>query len=189
MNQKGFSPLFIILSIILTLIIAGSAYYFGKSKPKNPVTGSLTPQPTQNQEDLERERLSRDNRRIADFSNIQAAFKYGNITLFCKEINNSQPWCYGTSIKDGKESDGSGWVKADLKEQNIFIVPSLPLDPINDQLHHYTYCADKIGWEINTVLETTQYLEKMKDDGGDNPGRYEVGSNLQLIDTDSQCSY
>lgn len=50
-NQKGFSPLFIILGIILIIGIAGGIYYFGKtqspkSQPKNLVTTSLSPQLT-----------------------------------------------------------------------------------------------------------------------------------------------
>lgn len=52
MNQKGFSPLFIILGIILVVGIAGGAYYFGKSQsvkpvvlPSPPTVTSQTPQP------------------------------------------------------------------------------------------------------------------------------------------------
>lgn len=59
MNQKGFSPLIIILGIFLVIGIAGGAYYFGKSQsvkpevlpsPKSAVTSqapkpTLTPQP------------------------------------------------------------------------------------------------------------------------------------------------
>ncbi len=53
MNQKGFSPLVIILGIILIIGIAGGAYYFGKSQTKkpeassspNPMVVSQTPQP------------------------------------------------------------------------------------------------------------------------------------------------
>lgn len=46
MNQKGFSPVFILLGIILISSIAGGSYYFGKSqaykpRPQNPV---ITPQ-------------------------------------------------------------------------------------------------------------------------------------------------
>lgn len=51
MNQRGFTPLFIILGIALVIGIAGGAYYLGKTQiPKqqsqNPVVNSQTPQPT-----------------------------------------------------------------------------------------------------------------------------------------------
>lgn len=51
MNQKGFSPLIIILGIILVIGIASGAYYFGKTqvpKPQsqNPVITSQIPQTT-----------------------------------------------------------------------------------------------------------------------------------------------
>lgn len=51
MDQKGSSPLFTILGIILVIGIAGGAYYFGKTQipkpqPYNPVVVSQTPQPT-----------------------------------------------------------------------------------------------------------------------------------------------
>ncbi len=43
MNQKGFTPLFIILGIILVIGIAGGAYYLGKYKLTN--NQPLIPQP------------------------------------------------------------------------------------------------------------------------------------------------
>lgn len=50
-SQKGFSPLFIILGIILVIGIVGGAYYLGKAQnpkpqPQNPVITSQTPKPT-----------------------------------------------------------------------------------------------------------------------------------------------
>lgn len=39
------------------------------------------------------------------------------------------------------------------------------------------------------VLESKDYMDKMKNDGGDDPNKYEVGSNLQLIGNNPQCQY
>lgn len=52
MNQKGFTPIIIILGIVLILGIVGGVYYFGKNFVKVPVSKpqvlvSSTPQPTQ----------------------------------------------------------------------------------------------------------------------------------------------
>lgn len=52
MNQKGFTPILIALGIVLILIVAGGAYYFGtiKNKPQsqiqNQVVTSATVQPS-----------------------------------------------------------------------------------------------------------------------------------------------
>lgn len=46
MNQKGFSPLLVILGIILAIGIAGGAYLLGKTQPQNSVVTSQTLQPT-----------------------------------------------------------------------------------------------------------------------------------------------
>lgn len=40
------------------------------------------------------------------------------------------------------------------------------------------FCADEIGWEIDTTLESKDHMEKMKKDKGNNDKKYEIGTNL-----------
>lgn len=68
------------------------------------------------------------------------------------------------------------WVPFKLK----FLNGPLPLDPLNNELNKYTYCTDGADWEINTVINSEKYVDKMAQDGGDNPKVFERGSKLTL---------
>ncbi len=138
---------------------------------------------------------SRDAARLTDLANLQQAINItiqeSNLpkvrTLCWGDLDKRYP-CFGSSLTDGRDSDGRGWVKVNLNSSAVSI-PTLPKDPTNNKTFHYFYCANADGWEINAVLESIQYASKMPDDGGDNPGRYEIGSNLSLIDKTAGCTF
>jgi hypothetical protein len=123
--------------------------------------------------------------------------------LFTKEQHGKFTWTlalYGTEASypvggSTRLADGTGWVKVSLGGQKSVSVPTLPVDPVNDSTYHYTYCADNDAWEIDTVLESDQQKPKQAADGGDQnatdtSGRFEVGSNLTLINaSDTPCAY
>lgn len=137
---------------------------------------------------IELTKRGRDAARLTDLANLQQA-----INVAAQEATSSGAaiLCSGTTApcsansNDGgpntRKSDGTGWVKVNLSSQKSVSVPTLPADPINDATYHYTYSSDGDGWELNAVLESTQYTDKMGIDGGDNTGVYEVGSDLTLI--------
>ncbi len=137
---------------------------------------------------------SRDAARLSDMANLQQAI---NISLQERESGNELSalcssgtfYCMGSSVSGGRAADGKGWVKVILNHTKAVSVPALPIDPVNDQEFHYVYCANKDGWEMNTVLESAQQKPKMGSDGGDNENRYEVGANLILIDKVPGCRY
>ncbi len=57
---------------------------------------------------------------------------------------------------------------------------SLPIDPINDATHYYEYIPGG-SWVVSASIESNKYLKQSAvSDGGANPARYEVGSNLSL---------
>lgn len=150
---------------------------------------------------LELTRRGRDAARLTDLANLQNAINVaiqeatgsGAVAILCK-ASGSYP-CEGSSNTGTRASDGSGWVKTDLSTTKSVSVPTLPIDPVNDATYHYKYCANNDAWEIDTVLESEQQKNKMKDDGGnenaiDTTGRYEVGSNLTLIAVSGgSCTY
>ena len=150
---------------------------------------------------LELTRRGRDAARLSDLANLQNAINVavqeatgsGAVAVLCKQ-SGTYP-CNGSSNTGTRVSDGTGWAKTDLSTQKSVSVPTLPIDPVNTVTYHYTYCADKDAWEIDTVLESDQQKGKMASDGGnenatDTTGRYEVGSNLSLIAASGgSCTY
>ncbi len=86
-----------------------------------------------------------------------------------------------TSAKGTSAADGTGWIPIDL------IIGALPKDPINTAPFVYSFaCASPVEYELNAVFELSDgsddaYREKARNDGGNNPDVYEVGSNLNLI--------
>lgn len=158
---------------------------------------------------LELTRRSRDAARLTDLANLQQA-----INVSVQEATGSTPTailcsqgttggvCRQTSAAGTRAANGTGWVQADLTAQRSVSVPTLPVDPSNSTAYHYTYCSDGTNWEINARLESEQQASKMGNDGGDEggtsdptstlltSGRYEVGSNLNLITSGgTPCAY
>lgn len=151
---------------------------------------------------LELTRRGRDAARLTDLSNLQGAINVAvqeatdsGAAILC---NGATYPCTAASYPVGgatRTSDGTGWVKVDLGGNQSVSVPTLPVDPTNSTTYHYTYCADNDAWEIDSVLESDQQKPKMAADGGDQnatdtTGRYEVGSNLTLINAaGTPCAY
>lgn len=129
---------------------------------------------------------ARDAARLTDLANLQQGINVvmqestrQPVKLLCAD-SGFYP-CRGSSEGGKKSSDGTGWLKVDLSSPSSILISILPVDPVNDLTTHYTYCANNDNWEINTVLESDQQKGKMAADGGDDPTKYEVGSNLNLI--------
>lgn len=137
---------------------------------------------------IELTKRSRDAARLTDLANLQQAINVAaqeatssGTDILCVGGLNLGSTCGGRSDTGTRTADGTGWVKVNLSAQKSVSVPTLPVDPVNSSQYHYTYASDGNTWEIDAVLESQQYADKMQNDGGNNPNAYEVGSNLQLI--------
>lgn len=138
---------------------------------------------------IELTKRSRDAARLTDLANLQQAINVAaqEATASGQDILCATGWdaaasnCQGDSKTDGRSSNGSGWVRVNLSATKSVSVPTLPIDPINDDAHKYTYYSNGSAWEINAVLESDQQKGKMGTDGGDNIDKFEVGSNLELV--------
>lgn len=73
------------------------------------------------------------------------------------------------------DNSQAGWIDQDLRNYSTF----LPLDPTNDAIYHYSYIHNGTTYEINVKMELA--VSEMTNDGGDDTGAYEVGTNLNLI--------
>lgn len=133
---------------------------------------------------VELTKRGRDATRLSDLANLQQAI---NITV--QEATGSSVLCNGTpgacgpfNSKDGTRAvNGTGWVSVDLTKQKAISIPVLPVDPVNDATYNYSYQSDGASYEIDAVLESDQQKDKMTNDGGDNPNKYEVGTKLTII--------
>ena len=143
------------------------------------------------------ERFYRDIIRLQDLSMLnnamdvvlqEADIDFKKFNIFCKGLGNPSN-CVGTSLSNDKFSNGDGWVKMDLTGQKTVPLTELPVDPLNNQSFHYIYCANENYWEINAVFELPQWARTMKNDGGDDDSKYEVGPNLTVSRQNPQCKY
>lgn len=137
---------------------------------------------------LELTKRARDATRLSDMATLQQginialqdATNSGTAAILCS--GTSAP-CSGDSNTGSRKNDGTGWVKVNLTTVKSVSVPTLQVDPINDNTNKYTYFSDGTNFELNAVLESQQYQPKMltAGDGGDNDARYEVGTDLKLM--------
>jgi len=60
---------------------------------------------------------------------------------------------------------------------------SLFFDPVNDTATglEYVYAATAAGYEINCILESPEYANKMVFDGGDDNNVFEIGTSLTIL--------
>ncbi|OGC50123.1 hypothetical protein A2716_01505 [candidate division WWE3 bacterium RIFCSPHIGHO2_01_FULL_40_23] len=124
------------------------------------------------------QRKARDNVRLSDAVRLSSAIEE-------YVLNNESPpdeddtMRYSNVIPEGNagpvESSSSGWIVSDLSSY----LTRLPIDPINDNTYRYLYQRSGSSYEVNVKLE--YFTEKMEDDGGDNNGFYEVGTDLTII--------
>lgn len=80
--------------------------------------------------------------------------------------------------------DGTGWIPINFTKINGGSpLSSLPIDPDNSVSsgHYYRYSPGSVTWELDTVLDSAKYSPLMKTDGGNNLNRYEVGTDLTIM--------
>lgn len=169
-NQKGFFSIAeLLISLFIIVIVATFTLLY-----MNP---------------FEINKRARDAVRLADLANLQQA-----INLIILEKSNTNPFllCYNLAFPCSESSypqnsntnkrDGRGWVKINFSDGKSTKNVALPVDPLNNGSHNYTYTASGFSYEINAVLESERYLKMMAEDGGNNDTRLEVGNKLNLID-------
>jgi prepilin-type N-terminal cleavage/methylation domain-containing protein len=124
----------------------------------------------------------RDGARMED---LDALHKAISLSLADGEITLTATAAGGSDSASGTQAaDGTGWVSFAVpvgKTGLIKYIPALPVDPLNTAPNVYTYGATLTNYEINAVLESTDYTAKMTTDGGNAAGAYEVGTSLTVL--------
>ena len=81
--------------------------------------------------------------------------------------------------------DGSGWIPVDFTQMTGINAPlsRLPADPTNTTSSGFYYMYVPGGsWALTALLQSQKYLQQnATKDGGLDPGRFEVGSDLALV--------
>lgn len=130
---------------------------------------------------------ARDADRLSDMSEIRSAIQIvmhdatDSASTLCAGI--VAP-CQGESDSadpNNRATDGTGWIKIDFDAKDIATFPQLPVDPVNNSIYNYQYESDGENWRVSCVLETSSNQNYMKNDGGTDPNRYEVGVGLKSL--------
>ncbi|MCS7200715.1 MAG: hypothetical protein NZ822_01010 [Patescibacteria group bacterium] len=109
-----------------------------------------------------------------------ATYTTGSITYYYYQSNRS----------DYQRIDGYGWLPINFMEISFPSLAVLPVDPLNQVTSslYYTYSfrRSSFDYEIGGSFETAEFKnggvnDKVSTDGGNDPNRYELGSNLNLI--------
>lgn len=169
-NNKGFT--LIELLVVITLIAILSAI----------ISTIINP--------LEILKRGRDSIRLSDLANVQIAINVliqdnpdSKESRLCENLI---PPCLGTSADtdaDVRKTDGKGWVKVVFYPKGPITASTLPIDPVNSGEYIYSYATNESGdkWEIDAKLESERENWRMNLDGGNNPNKYEVGLDLNIL--------
>ncbi len=149
---------------------------------------------------------TRDSRRLADLANINLALSllqadcptcfFGSSSVVYVSIPDISPncsnlglpplpsgWSYAcSSPQNYRKIDGSGWIPVDLTKFSAGSpLASYPVDPVNQTStgEYYTYVAGG-SWKLTSLFTSIKYAKNMNQDGGPDPGIYEIGNDLNL---------
>lgn len=89
-----------------------------------------------------------------------------------------------SSLDGDDKTNGQDWLPLDFS-----IISSgaplgkLPVDPLNNPAYYYRFGVDVANktYELDCVLEEGDNQKKMLEDNGNNPARYEVGTDLTIL--------
>ena len=132
---------------------------------------------------------SRDKKRYSDITTLATAV---NLYLADGKVFDAKVLEEGMEYKStdlvgsaAGSSDGAGWVKIDFaKITSGAPLDKLPLDPRNNEKFHYSigFLPDTNTYEIDCSFENLTNSPKAAIDGGNNSNRYEVGTNLEILE-------
>lgn len=113
-------------------------------------------------------------------------------TCYC-QINGKVYSIYQSNKNDYQKINGKGWIPIDFLSVNYPSLSVLPVDPVNDMhsglYYMYAFRRNPPQYEISLSFESDKFklngsADKVSTDGGNDPNRFELGTNLELI-----CSF
>ena len=160
-KQKGFTLVELLVVIAIIAILAGAVLL-----AINPVAMM---------------QKSRDATRLNDMDALRNAI---TLAITEGEIQLIVTGPHTSSVGAMQAVNGTGFVAFTIPDGKTGLsryVPTLPVDPTNSGNLVYTFQSTLTDFELNAVLEHSDNLPKMVNDGGNNTGAYEVGTSLMII--------
>jgi len=120
---------------------------------------------------------SRDAQRLADIATLVTAIQeynseHGTFPDDAEVTRVSNQLAVGDNLY---LSTGS-WINVNLSE----FLPKIVIDPLNTGQYVYRYQHNNIGYEVDTTFEN--YSTKQIEDGGNNANKFELGTDLTILD-------
>jgi len=99
-----------------------------------------------------------------------------------QKVTKTLPSTTTNSLSGNTNINGTGWLPIDFTSSTLgSSIPSLPIDPKNNSSYYYTFMSGENYFELDCILESKTYRDKMTTDGGSDNGRYEVGTSLAFL--------
>jgi len=130
---------------------------------------------------------ARDNQRFKDIVGLKNA-----VNLYLADNNDfgtleGPYYSNDVTFSDDKTrslNNGKGWLPVNFtKVSTGASIKALPLDPLNNEINFYSMAISRQHktYEINLHFEKTENIKKEITDGGNNPNRYELGTDLTIL--------
>ncbi len=114
--------------------------------------------------------------------------QFPNGRIYCSPT--SSYYVYQVSRDNLRKIDGYGWLPINFSSSKFYLLSNLPIDPINSlqsNLYYlYAFQRNPPQYEISLSFESKNFKsggldDKASTDGGNDPNRLELGTNLNLI--------
>ena len=98
-----------------------------------------------------------------------------------QKVTKTLPSTTTNSLSGNTNINGTGWLPIDFTSSTLgSSIPSLPIDPKNNSSYYYTFMSGENYFELDCILESKTYRDKMTTDGGSRSDLYEVGTSIGL---------
>lgn len=126
---------------------------------------------------VEYKKKARDSRRLADITNLAIAIESYKLKTGSYPDTEDTTRVSTTPVSPSTDiyKSTGGWIGEDLSDY----LDKMFADPRNDSTYYYSYRHNSTDYELNATLE--YYLDKATDDGGNNNNKYEVGTDLTIL--------